>query len=518
MKYKNLMIQGTASDVGKSVITAGLCRVLYQDGVKVAPFKSQNMSLNSFITKEGKEMGRAQVVQAEAACTEPRCAMNPILMKPTGDMNAQIIFNGEVYGDLSAIDYHIQKDEFKEKIKKIYETLEKDFEVIILEGAGSPAEINLRENDLVNMWMAELVDAPIILVGDIDKGGVFASIYGTLALLTSEEKARVKGVVINKFRGDITILEPGLKMLEDLIQIPVLGVVPYFRLEIDEEDAVSDRLKVVRKSVDGEITVKIIKMPYMSNFTDFNVLYSLDGINTSYVNNPEKLNDADMIIIPGSKNTIKDLIYLKDMRYDEKLNELKRKGKYIFGVCGGFQILGNKIINTLKSECDIEEIKGLGLLDIVTEFKDTKVTTQIRGKVTSDRHLLKECDEFYIEGYEIHMGRTIEVGDKAIPFLELKEILGESEFRVEGYRSDDGKVYGTYIHGIFDTLAFTRKIAQNIRNEKGIKYKEKCIDEKTYKELRDSEYNKLANILRDSLDIEKIYKILNGENVERNYK
>ncbi|MGL4656460.1 MAG: cobyric acid synthase [Sarcina sp.] len=518
MKVRNLMIQGTASDVGKSVITAGLCRLLYQDGAKVAPFKSQNMSLNSFITKDGKEMGRAQVVQAEAACTEPRCAMNPILMKPTGDMNAQIIFNGEVYGDLSAIDYHTQKDEFKEKIKKIYQTLEDDFDTIILEGAGSPAEINLREWDLVNMGMAELVDSPVVLVGDIDKGGVFASIYGTLALLTPEEKARVKGVIINKFRGDITILEPGLKMLEDLINIPVLGVVPYFRLEIDEEDAVSERLKVVRKSVEGEITVKIIRMPYMSNFTDFNVLYSLDGINASYVSNPEELNDADIIIIPGSKNTIKDLIYLKDMKYDEKLYDLQEKGKYIFGICGGFQMLGNKIINTSKSECDIEEIKALGLLDIVTEFKDTKVTTQVRGRITSDEYLLNECDEFYIEGYEIHMGRTIEVGKKAIPFLELKEILGKNESRVEGYRSENGKVYGTYIHGIFDTLAFTRKIANNIRIEKGIEYKEKEIDEKTYKEVRDNEYNKLANILRDSLDMEKIYKILNGEEVERNYR
>ncbi|WP_297519364.1 cobyric acid synthase [uncultured Clostridium sp.] len=518
MKSKNLMIQGTASDVGKSVITAGICRVLYQDGNKVAPFKSQNMSLNSYITKDGKEMGRAQVVQAEAACTEPRCAMNPILMKPTGDMNAQIIFNGEVYGDLSAIDYHTQKDEFKEKIKKIYKTLDDDYDMIILEGAGSPAEINLRERDLVNMGMAELVDSPVVLVGDIDKGGVFASIYGTLALLTEEERNRVKGVIINKFRGDITILEPGLKMLEDLINIPVLGVVPYFRLEIDEEDAVSDRLKVVRKAVEGEINIKIIRMPYMSNFTDFNVLYSLDGINASYAVNVEELNEADMVIIPGSKNTIKDLIYLKDMGYDKKLNDLNKKGTYIFGICGGFQMLGTKIINTTKSECDIEEIKGLGLLDIVTEFKDTKVTTQIRGEIVSKEGILSGCGEFYIEGYEIHMGRTVEVKENAVPFLELREIQGKDERRIEGYRSKDNRVFGTYVHGIFDTLSFTRKIAHNIRVEKGISYVEKELDEKTYKQIKDKEYNKLANILRDSLDMDKIYKILNGENVERNYK
>lgn len=518
MKCKNLMIQGTASDVGKSVITAGLCRVLYEDGYKVAPFKSQNMSLNSFVTKDGKEMGRAQVVQAEAACTEPRVEMNPILIKPTGDKDAQIIFNGDVYGNLSAMQYQIDKPMFKKKIKKLYEKLEKDFDAIILEGAGSPAEINLREGDLVNMGMAELVDAPVILVGDIDRGGVFASLYGTIALLTDDEKARVKGVIINKFRGDLKILEPGLKMLEDLIKIPVLGVVPYARLSIDDEDGVSSEMKVSRASQDGEVTVKIIRIPYMSNFTDFNVLFSLDGINASFARSVKELEYADMIIIPGSKNTIKDLQYLKHMGYDIELQKAKENNKIIFGICGGFQMLGSKIINTSKVENDLSEIDGLNLLDIVTEFKDTKVTTQVKGKIIADKLLLEDCDEVYIEGYEIHMGRTINASDKVIPFVNLTEVLNKKENRIEGYRAIDSKVYGTYIHGIFDSLEFTKLIMKNIRKQNNMKFKDIQVDAKTYTELKQKEYSKLSNILRDSLDLEKIYKILDGEKVERNYK
>lgn len=517
MKCKNLMIQGTASDVGKSIITAGICRVLYEDGYKVAPFKSQNMSLNSFVTKDGKEMGRAQVVQAEAACTEPRVEMNPILIKPTGDKDAQIIFNGEVYGNLSAMQYQIDKPMFKKKIKKLYENLEKDFNMIILEGAGSPAEINLRDGDLVNMGMAELVDAPVILVGDIDKGGVFASLYGTLALLTEDERKRVKGVIINKFRGDLKILEPGLKMLEDLINIPVLGVVPYVRLSIDDEDGINAEMRISRETKSGEVNIKIIRIPYMSNFTDFNVLFSLDGINASFARSVKELEDADMIIIPGSKNTIKDLQYLKHMGYDLELQKAKKNNKVIFGICGGFQMLGRKIINTSKAENELDEIDGLGLLDIVTEFKDTKITTQVKGKVIADELTLKKCDDFYIEGYEIHMGRTIEVSDRVIPFIELTEVLDRKEKRIEGYRDIDSKVYGTYIHGVFDSLEFTKMIMKNIREGNNIEFSDTHIDAKTYTELKQREYSKLSNVLRDSLDLEKIYKILNGEKVDRNY-
>ncbi|MGL5616119.1 MAG: cobyric acid synthase, partial [Sarcina sp.] len=382
--------------------------------------------------------------------------------------------------------------------------------------AGSPAEINLREGDLVNMGMAELVDAPVILVGDIDRGGVFASIYGTIALLSEEEQKRVKGVIINKFRGDVEILKPGLKMIEDLIHIPVLGVVPYSNLKIDEEDSVSlEKLEVKEKS-ENDIVIKIVRLPYMSNFTDFNVLFSLDNINISFAKNKEELDEGDIIIIPGSKSTIEDLIYLKNNGFKEKLEELEAAGKYIFGICGGFQILGRKLLNPLKIEGELEEIEGLGLLDIVTEFKENKIRTQVKAKVIEDKLLLKNCNNSIVEGYEIHMGVTKEVGEKAEAFAQIYDNLGEEENRIEGYRNINKRVYGTYIHGIFDSLEFTNKIINNIRMEKSLNINEK-IEYKTFDEMKEKEYTKLSNLLRDSLDMEKIYRIINGEDVERNY-
>lgn len=516
MNFKNIMVQGTASSVGKSIINAGLCRILYEDGLKVAPFKSQNMSLNSYITEEGLEMGRAQVVQSEAAGIKPVAAMNPILLKPTGEKKCQVIFNGEIYGDFSAAEYQKEKKYLKEKVKEIYENLDNKFDVIVLEGAGSPAEINLRADDLVNMGMAELVDAPVILVGDIDKGGVFASIYGTIKLLKEEEQKRIKGVIINKFRGDVEILKPGLKMLEDLIDIPVLGVVPYTKLRIDDEDSVSiDNFEKVEKS-ENDIVIKIIRLPFMSNFTDFNILFSLDNVNISYTSNPKELNDADMVIIPGSKSTIDDLMFLKENGFKEKLIVLERKGVNIFGICGGFQMLGQKLLNNLKIEGDIEEVEGLGLLDIVTEFKPEKIRTQVKAKIKEDNKLLSGCEGITIEGYEIHMGVTREVHEEAKAFVEIYDCLGNSDSRVEGYRNENKNVYGTYIHGIFDSLEFTNKILNNIRKDKSI---EVCENKEyaTFNELKEREYTKLSNILRDSLDMEKIYRIINGEDVERNY-
>lgn len=518
MKKKNIMVQGTASSVGKSIINAGLCKIFYEDGYKVAPFKSQNMSLNSYITSEGKEMGRAQVVQAEAAGIEPVAAMNPILLKPTGERKSQVILKGEVYKDMSAMEYHLFKPELKNIVKEVYTELENDFDIIVLEGAGSPAEINLRENDLVNMGMAELVDSPVVLVGDIDRGGVFASIVGTIALLSEEEKKRVKGVIINKFRGDVEILKPGLKMLEDIINIPVLGVVPYTKLEIDDEDSVSVE-EVQSKEITGEeLVVKIVRLPYMSNFTDFNVLFSYEGINVSYAYNHEQLDNADLIVIPGSKNTIKDLMFLKESGFQEKLGLLQEQGKTIFGICGGFQILGKKIINKNKVENEIEEVTALGLLDIETEFENSKVTTQVKGIITDDYSVLANCRDKSIKGYEIHMGRTTFVGEDAIPFVEIKEVLGKAESRVEGYRNTKGNVLGTYIHGIFDSFEFLNTFINNLAKEKGITIdKSNLAKFNDYKEFKEKEYTKLANVLRDTLDMEKIYDILNGKEVERNY-
>ena len=511
MKKPNLMFQGTASSVGKSVLVAGLCRVLYEEGVKVAPFKSQNMSLNSFITEDGKEMGRAQVMQAEAAGIKPSALMNPVLIKPTGDMKAQYIIEGEVYKDMTAMDYHLFKPTLKKKVKEVYEKLEEQYDTIILEGAGSPAEINLREGDIVNMGMAELVDAPVILIGDIDKGGVFASLAGTLLLLSEEERKRVKGVIINKFRGDVEILKPGLKMLEDIIKIPVLGVIPYFRLSLEDEDSVSDIFYEQKAVGKEDLIIKIIRLPYMSNFTDFNILFSLEGVNVSYAHTKEALKDADLVIIPGSKNTIKDLNFLKQQGYDRVLEKLKEEGCCIFGVCGGYQMLGRMLYNPHHVENNIEEMEGLGLLEIDTQFECEKTMTQVSGKIIDGSGLLENCLNKRIEGYEIHMGQTIWKGSQTIPFVEIQTCLGQKVSRVEGYKALDTDVYGTYIHGIFDQTEFTVPFLKALALKHG--KSDEAIQvgssyESDYKRFKENEYSKLANILRDHLDLDAIKHIL----------
>ena len=371
MKNKSLMIQGTASSVGKSILTAAFCRIFKQDGYTVAPFKSQNMALNSFITEEGLEMGRAQVVQAEAAGVVPHVLMNPILLKPSTDKKAQVIFMGKVHKNMSAIEYHEFKPELKGMVKDAYDQLSSQYDVIVLEGAGSPAEINLRENDIVNMGMAELSDSPVILVGDIDRGGVFAAIYGTIKLLTEDEQKRVKGVIINKFRGDIDILKSGLDMIEELTGVPVLGVVPYTPLRIEDEDSLSERFKFEQEK-EGQLKVEILYLPHVSNFTDFNVFETQEDVNVRYVMRGQSIGDPDLLIIPGSKNTIEDLIYLRNSGLEEQIIRLSRKGKRIVGICGGYQILGNKLSDPDHTESAITEIHGLGLLDIDTVFESEK--------------------------------------------------------------------------------------------------------------------------------------------------
>lgn len=512
MHKPRIMFQGTASSVGKSVLVAGLCRILYEEGYKVAPYKSQNMSLNSYITEEGKEMGRAQVMQAEACGIKPHVLMNPILIKPTGDMKAQYIIEGEVAGDMTAMDYHKFKPELKKKLKDLYKKLEESYEVIVLEGAGSPAEINLRESDLVNMGMAELIDAPVILIGDIDKGGVFASLAGTIMLLSEEERKRVKGVIINKFRGDIEILKPGLKMLEDIIHIPVLGVVPYFKLDLEDEDSVStifEQRPVA--SHETKLIIKIIRLPHLSNFTDFNRLFALEGVEVSYVDRARDLLDGDLVIIPGSKNTIEDLCFLKEEGFEEVLHELKAKGKTIFGICGGYQMLGSKLFNPSGVETSTREMDGLGLLNIHTEFATSKTMTQVKAAIVSNQGVLSTSYNQLVEGYEIHMGQTIWHGEDLIPFVEIRESLGNTETRIEGYHDQDAQVFGTYIHGIFDKLGFTLPFLRALAVKKGLS--EESIqmagaNHTDYETFKESQYAQLANILRDSLDIEAIFKIL----------
>lgn len=480
---KTIMIQGTASNAGKSLIVAGLCRIFKQDGYKVAPFKSQNMALNSFITRDGFEMGRAQVMQAEAAGIEPDVRMNPILLKPTSDTGSQVIVNGEVVGDMSAKDYFAQKKKLIPDIMEAFNGLAEENDIIVIEGAGSPAEINLNDDDIVNMGMAELANAPVFIVGDIDRGGVFASLAGTMLFLKDEEKKRVKGTIINKFRGDKSILEPGLKMLEDKINVPVVGVIPYINVDVDDEDSLTERFNVKEKS--ALIDIAVIRLPRISNFTDFNALEYIDGVSLRYVGSVKELKDPDLIILPGTKNTISDLIWLRECGLEAAIMKHISKDKPLIGICGGYQMLGL----TLKDPDCVEqggEISGLGLLEYDTVFGKNKKTVRVEGKLEDVSGIFIKLSGVNFEGYEIHMGLTD----------NNKNIVNR------------GNVYGTYIHGVFDKEDVSRVIIEALLDKKGLTTESlKTFDIKSYKE---SQYDVLADELRKSLDMKYIYNIINS--------
>lgn len=501
MKNRSIMLQGTASSVGKSVLTAALCRIFKEDGFDSMPFKSQNMALNSYITEEGLEMGRAQVCQAEAAMVKPEVSMNPILLKPTGEKNAQVIVNGKVYGNMSASEYH----QFKPKLKKIilsaFDELQKKADVIVIEGAGSPAEINLKDNDIVNMGMAKMVDAPVLLVGDIDRGGVFASIYGTIMLLDEDERKRVKGLLINKFRGDRKILNPGLKQLEALTGIPVLGVIPYGKFDIEEEDGEAERLKSNSLS-DEKVDVCVIRLPRISNFTDFHWLEKHPLVNIRFVEDPGLLGRPDLIIIPGTKNTLEDLLFLKKKGLDKSILSARDKGSSVVGICGGFQILGKKLLDPHGVESDIKELEGLGLLNVETIFGREKITKQTRAEIIFE-NLDNTMKNISVEGYEIHMGQTT-LNDGAKPFAEIKDSQ-EFAVRYDGAISGDGKVWGTYLHGIFDNEEFNNALLKFLSHELNMDEIRKRGSFKSYKE---EQYAILAKTVRESIDMERIYEIL----------
>lgn len=502
----NLMILGTASTVGKSIVTAALCRIFKQDGYRVAPFKSQNMALNSYVTEEGLEMGRAQVVQAEAAMVAPHVNMNPILLKPTSDVGSQVIIQGKVYKNMSAVEYFRYKPDLKPMILNCYNELNKDFEVIIMEGAGSPAEINLRADDIVNMGMAELVDAPVVLVGDIDKGGVFASIYGTYLLLEPKEQARVKGYIINKFRGDVSILQPGIDMFHEKLPIPCLGVIPFMKMAIDDEDSVTERFDK-RYSADHEEKIKIgvIQLPYMSNFTDFTVFDMEEDVQLTYVQEKNLLS-YDLIILPGSKNTIKDMQYLHDSGLTSRILEAHKHKIPIIGICGGYQMLGKMIADPMGVETKQTEIAGLGLLNAETVMSTQKKTTLIQGTLNTLPSMLsnvatKENDTF-VEGYEIHMGiTTLHAG--TLPLITLEDE------RQDGGMNEDGSVIGTYLHGIFDVNSFRMNLLNTLREKKGFLHRES----KDYKAFKENEFNQLADCVRNYVDIEKIKEIVFKQSV-----
>ena len=510
---KSIMLQGTASNVGKSLLTAALCRIFMQDGMKVMPFKSQNMALNSFITEEGLEMGRAQVFQAEAAGIKPSVKMNPILLKPSSDKGSQIIINGKVYDNMTAREYHEFKPQLAGMLKAHYEEISREVDVVVIEGAGSPAEINLRDKDIVNMGMAELADSPVVLIGDIDKGGVFASLVGTMMLLREEEKKRVKGVIINKFRGDKTILDPGIKMLEDLMGVPVLGVIPYTYLNLEDEDSLTSRFKSVkskRLKEKGEgIEVAVIWLPHISNFTDLNRLELEEDVTLRYVRRGESIGQADLVILPGSKNTLEDLKYLKENGLDMELYKLHEAGTFIMGICGGYQMLGQKISDPEGVEGRMTEAYGLGLINRHTVFQGEKVTTQVEAIIQEGLPgILGACGGLKVKGYEIHMGMSEKTGACG-DLLTITKELGEERNTLEGSHNEDGTVFGSYVHGIFDEGPFARTLLNAIRERKGLPPIQSEI--LSYDAFKQGEYDKLAAVVRENLDMEAIYKIVEGK-------
>ena len=487
MRGKSLMVMGTASSVGKSVLCSAFLRIMKQDGYKVAPFKAQNMALNSFVTKDGLEMGRAQVTQAQAAGVEPDVRMNPVLLKPTSDRRSQVIVDGKAIGTMTAMEYHRYKPALRERIKATYDALESTVDCVIIEGAGSPAEIILRAGDIVNMSMAESADAPVLLVGDIDRGGVFAQLYGTVALQSEEDRRRIKGVVVNKFRGDRAILEPGLKTLEELCGVPVAGVVPYLHVDIDDEDSLSERFG--RDKEPRLIDIAVIRLPRISNFTDFSPFERYENVSLRYVERARDLRAPDMIVIPGTKSTIADLQWLRQSGLEASIQKAASGGTLVFGVCGGYQMLGRHISDPEQVEAaGVTEIDGMGLLPLETVFQGEKVQTQTSGVFSGVEGLLSELNGKRYAGYEIHMGRS----------------RGS-----HGALISVGNVYGSYVHGIFDEQEVADTILTALCTKKGVSFESLgTFDARAYKERQ---YDLLADAVRAGLDMPLIYRILNRE-------
>mgnify|MGYP003461345129 FL=1 len=486
---KVIMVQGTMSNAGKSLLVAGLCRIFKQDGYRVAPFKSQNMALNSFITSEGLEMGRAQVMQAEAAGMTPMVCMNPILLKPTNHTGSQVIVNGEVLGNMSARDYFAFKKQLVPDIKKAFKKLEEYADIIVIEGAGSPAEINLKQNDIVNMGMAEMVDAPVLLVGDIDRGGVFAQLLGTLMLLEEKEKKRVKGLVINKFRGDKSILDPGIEMLEEKGDVPVVGVVPYMELSLEDEDSLTERFD--RKS-EGLIDIAVIRYPRISNFTDFNVFEQMPEVTVRYVTSISELHHPDIIFLPGSKNTMGDLKWMRQNGLEAAVKKLSEDIP-VFGICGGYQMLGQEISDPDGVE-EGGKIRGMELLPVSTILMAEKKRCQIEGKIerlSGLFHVLSDCK---FKGYEIHMGRT-GTEEKVVVTSDMNE-----------------NIYGSYVHGLFDEGTIANSMIQTLAEKKGIEIENGEFED--YQTFKDKQYDKLADTLRMYLNMEEIYEMLGESHLE----
>lgn len=492
-----IMLQGTASDVGKSVLAAGLCRIFYQDGLKVAPFKAQNMSLNSGITPDGKEMGRAQIFQAEAANIAPDVRMNPVLLKPTSDRQAQVVLMGRVAKNMDAVSYHHFKTELRAQVREVYQSLAADYDAIVLEGAGSPAEINLRDRDIVNMGMAEMACCPVLLVADIDRGGVFAAIYGTLALLQEHERWRVKGVIINKFRGDVALLTSGIEQIEALTGVPVVGVMPWLDIDLEDEDGVALQRGKYAHSDKRELNIVVVQLPHISNFTDFNALAAQPDARVRYVSRAHELAGADLLILPGSKNTLGDLQWLRESGLADALIAQHEKRVPVIGICGGYQMLGGEIIDEVES--GLGAAQGLGLLDVTTRFAHEKTTLRVYGESLTLPGMLACASGLALQGYEIHMGETT-LGKTTQPFARL-----EADKR-DGAVSADGLVMGSYLHGLFDSGAFTRALLDGLRRRKGLAPFDG--DAPDYAAWKSQQFDRLASAMREHIDITKIYQIM----------
>lgn len=484
-----IMVQGTMSNAGKSVIAAGLCRIFANDGYKVAPFKSQNMALNSFVTEEGLEMGRAQVMQAECARIKPLACMNPILLKPTSDMGSQVIVNGKVVGNMRAMEYFRNKKKFVPDIMKAFDELSKKADIIVIEGAGSPVELNLKSDDIVNMGLAEMLNAPVLLVGDIDRGGIFPQLLGTLDLLEPEERSRVKGLVVNKFRGDSRLFEDGVKILEKKGNTKVVGVVPYMQVKLDDEDSLSERFYVNQAA---NFDIAVIKLRHISNFTDFDTFEQLKGVSVRYVESPKELGDPDLIILPGTKNTISDLRAIKESGLGEEIVKRAGAGLTVMGICGGYQMLGRRVDDPYGVEEGGSE-EGLNLLPVDTVLGGEKIRSDFTGKIKAATGVLCGLSGLSVEGYEIHMGSTE-------AFEEITEFTsGKTGFC-------KGNVYGTYLHGFFDKKEIMTGVTEAVSKERNKSiYTAEAMD---YAEFKETQYELLDRSLRAALDMDYIYEIM----------
>ncbi|KKM13083.1 cobalamin biosynthesis protein CobQ [Clostridiales bacterium PH28_bin88] len=508
---KAVMLQGTSSNVGKSILAAALCRILYQDGWRVVPFKAQNMALNSHITRDGGEMGRAQAVQAQACGLEPAVEMNPVLLKPTGNASSQVIVLGRPVGNMGARQYHLEFNTTAlDVIQGCLDRFHRDFQVMVIEGAGSPAEVNLKARDIANMRVARMADAPVLLVADIDRGGALAAVVGTLELLEPDERERVAGIIINKFRGDLELLRPALEFLEEKTGKPVLGVVPFFRdLRVPEEDSV-----VLEETVpsaaweDARVDIAVVKLPRISNFTDMDALVDEPDVSVRYVHRNRDLGEPDLVIIPGSKNTIEDMLYLEETGIAAEIRVLSSKKIPVIGICGGFQILGTEIVDPAGVESRQQKISGLGLLPMSTVFYPEKITTQVEAEVIGGTPWLEPLRGHLVRGYEIHMGRT-ELDAGVPPAFKLKRPLGTETAEWDGAVGGEGLVMGTYLHGIFDNDLLRRNLVNWLRERRGLL---PVTGEVVYASQREERLNELARIVRDSLDMERLYRII-GLNV-----